>query len=80
MARSAILVTRFKVEFVVLFSLVEYFCNFIGKQAKGMNVESGRGGVDDDKGPLPKAKRRSLKLASHAMKKEVVPPRLIEVR
>ncbi|KAH0716054.1 hypothetical protein KY290_009011 [Solanum tuberosum] len=50
-----------------------------GKQAKGMNVESGRGGIDD-KGPLPKAKRRILKLASHAMKKEVVPPRLIEVR
>uniref|UniRef100_M1B0V7 Acyltransferase n=1 Tax=Solanum tuberosum TaxID=4113 RepID=M1B0V7_SOLTU len=48
-----------------------------GKQAKGMNVESGRGGIDDN-GPLPKAKRRILKLASHAMKKEVVPPRLIE--
>ncbi|MCD7466080.1 hypothetical protein HAX54_002430 [Datura stramonium] len=45
-----------------------------GKQAKGMNNESDRGGVDD-KGPLSKAKRRSLKEASHAMKKEVRPPR-----
>ncbi|PHT30995.1 hypothetical protein CQW23_27332 [Capsicum baccatum] len=50
-----------------------------GKQANGMNVESGRGGVDD-KGPLPKANKRSLKLASHAMKKEVLAPRLIEER
>lgn len=84
MAKSVILVTRLKVELVVFFvdstlRLVEYFWNFIGKQAKGMNVESGRGGVDD-KGPLPNAKRRILKLASHAMKKEVMPPRLMEVR
>ncbi|PHT64618.1 hypothetical protein T459_29043 [Capsicum annuum] len=41
---------------------------FTGKQAKVMNVESGRGGVED-KGPLPKAKRTSLKVASPAMKK-----------
>ncbi|KAF3619110.1 hypothetical protein FXO38_06432 [Capsicum annuum] len=40
----------------------------LGKQAKVMNVESGRGGVED-KGPLPKAKRTSLKVASPAMKK-----------
>lgn len=44
-----------------------------------MNIESGKGGVDD-KGPLPKAKRMSLKVASPVMKKEVVPPRLMEVR
>ncbi|WMV53033.1 hypothetical protein MTR67_046418 [Solanum verrucosum] len=61
-------------EFIAFLEFIRY-----GKQAKGMNVESGRGGIDD-KGPLPKAKRRILKLASHAMKKEVVPPRLIEVR
>ncbi|KAF3650029.1 putative acyl-CoA--sterol O-acyltransferase 1-like [Capsicum annuum] len=57
------------------------FLEFIrsGKQAKGMNVESGKGGVVD-KGPLPMAKRIILKLASHAMKKEVMPPRLMELR
>ena len=84
MARSVILVTRLRVEFVVFFvvstlSLGECFWYFIGKQAKGMNVESGRGGIDD-KGPLPNAKRRILKLASHAMKNEVVQPRLMDVR
>lgn len=31
-----------------------------------------------ERGPLPKAKRRSLKLASQAIKKAVVPPRLPE--
>lgn len=51
MARSAILITLFKVEFMVSFlvstlSLIGYSLNFIGKQAKGMNVDSGRGGVD----------------------------------
>uniref|UniRef100_A0A3Q7ISY3 Secreted protein n=1 Tax=Solanum lycopersicum TaxID=4081 RepID=A0A3Q7ISY3_SOLLC len=76
MARSVILVTRLRVEFVVFFVVSTLS---LGKQAKGMNVESGRGGIDD-KGPLPNAKRRILKLASHAMKKQVVPPRLIEVR
>lgn len=34
----------------------------------------------DDRGPFSKAKRRRLKLASHATKKEVVPPREMVVR
>jgi len=80
MDRSAMLITAFKVDFVPLWVvLVDGVWNFIGKQANGMNVKSERGGVDD-KGPLPKAKRMSLKVASHAMKKEVVPPRWIDVR
>ncbi|KAG5574437.1 hypothetical protein H5410_054571 [Solanum commersonii] len=82
MARSVILVTRLKFEFVALLmvstSLVfDDFFNLIGKQAKGMNVESGRGRVDD-KGPLPRVKSMSLKVASPVMKKKVVAPRLIE--
>ncbi|MCE5166043.1 hypothetical protein HAX54_014301 [Datura stramonium] len=43
-------------EFIAFSEFVKY-----GKQAKGMNNESDRGGVDD-KGPLSKAKRRSLKV------------------
>lgn len=34
----------------------------------------------DDKGPLPKAKRRILQFAKHAIKKETIHPRCIEVR
>lgn len=50
----------------------------MGKQAKGMKRESGRGGFEYN-GPLLKAKSTSLKVASQAMKKEVVPPMCMEV-
>lgn len=46
----------------------------MGREAMGIKRDNGRGGVED-KGPRPKAKRRSLKLQSQAMKKEVKPAR-----
>ena len=51
------------------------FCWILmGKQAKAMKCPREIDGLED-KGPLPKAKSKSLKLASHAMKKAKVPPR-----
>lgn len=41
-----------------------------------MKCESG--GVGDERGPLSKANRKSLKFASQARKKEEGPPRKIE--
>lgn len=51
----------------------------MGKQAKGMKREILRGGLDDN-GPLLKVKSISLKLASHEMKKEVMPEKWMEVK
>lgn len=55
----------------------------MGKQAMGINLDSGMGAWEwewEHKGPWPNAKSRSLKLASHEMKKEVRPQRWIVVR
>ncbi|GFY90652.1 MBOAT (membrane bound O-acyl transferase) family protein [Actinidia rufa] len=49
------------------------------RQAKRMKWRNVIGGLDELRGPLPKAKRRSLKLASHAMKKAVVIPRMLGI-
>ena len=51
----------------------------MGRQAKRMKWRNVIGGLDELRGPSPKAKRRSLKLASHAMKKAVVDPRWMVV-
>lgn len=51
----------------------------MGRQARGMKSDNGIGGLEA-KGPLSKAKRRILKFASHAMKKQEVAPRCIVVR
>nr|GMD04913.1 hypothetical protein DVH24_006583 [Ipomoea batatas] len=48
-------------------------------QAKATNLESDSGG-EEHKGPLPNAKRRSLKLPSQPIKKAVPPPRFEVVR
>ena len=45
-----------------------------GKQARGMKRRKGRGRLEE-RGPLPKAKRRSLKVASQEMKKDIGPLR-----
>jgi hypothetical protein len=46
----------------------------IGRQAKARKRERESGG-EETRGPCPKAKRRSLKFASHPMKKAVVAPK-----
>lgn len=53
----------------------------MGKQAKAMNLgrEMERWS-EEQSGPRPKEKRRSLKFASQETKKEVVPVRWTEVR
>ena len=51
----------------------------MGKQAKGMKRERGRGGWDE-RGPWLMVKRRSLKVESHEMKKEVMPEKCMEVK
>ena len=50
----------------------------MGRQAMGTKRDNGIGGSEES-GPFPKAKRRSLKFASHAIKKEVKPPRCMVV-
>ncbi|KAJ1388686.1 hypothetical protein SESBI_38878 [Sesbania bispinosa] len=49
------------------------FWIFTGKEAKTTNCLRERDGLY--RGPLPKAKSKSLKLASHEMKNAKVPPR-----
>ncbi|KAI3745426.1 hypothetical protein L1987_58538 [Smallanthus sonchifolius] len=51
---------------------------WMGKQAVAKNVASGIEG--DERGPFSKAKRMSLKFASHEMKKETAPMECTEVR
>lgn len=54
-------------------------CTLMGRQEKRRKWGKERGGLEE-RGPLPKAKRRSLKLASQAMKKAVGEPRWIVLR
>lgn len=51
----------------------------MGKQEMAMNRGREIEG-SEDKGPFPKAKSKSLKLASQAMKKAVVPTRCMEAK
>lgn len=51
----------------------------MGRQAKGMKRDNGIGGFVD-KGGSSRAKSASLKFASQATKKEVTPPRYMELR